>query len=76
MHYAEGYRRVMLYHDDLGNCWVRRVENVFLPEWDGFDKSIRPVVDSSPGQLSRSIWNFDSNYGHEKLDRTLALVVE
>jgi hypothetical protein len=46
---------------------MRPVEDVFLPEWNEVDKTIRPVVDSSPGNIHRMIWKTDSYY-RQKLD--------
>jgi len=77
MFYLEGYGTAMLWQDDYGNAVVRKVENVFLPDWEGFDRSIRPVVDSSPGNIHRRAWEFDSYY-HTKpeFDRLMANVLE
>lgn len=73
MYYSEGYGTVMLYEDLWGNRYLRRVENVFLPDWDGVDKTIRPVVDSSPGSIHTKVWEFDS-YWHNKRELDSLLV--
>lgn len=68
--YSEGYGSVMLWEDEDGRPILRHVQNVRLLDKFDVDTSIRPVVDSEPGQLNRRVWKFDT-YFHKRLDKPL-----